>query len=36
MAQVERAGAAAAPSKVLSLVEMIQPAKDRIMPARHD
>jgi len=30
MAQVERAGAAPPPSKVLSLVEMIQQAKDRI------
>jgi hypothetical protein len=30
MAQVERAGAAPAPSKVLSLVEMIQQAKDRL------
>jgi len=30
MAQVERAGAAGPPSKVLSLVEMIQQAKDRL------
>jgi len=30
MAQVERAGAAPPPSKVLSLVEMIRQAKDRI------
>jgi hypothetical protein len=31
MAQVERAGASPPPSKVLSLVEMIQQAKDRIV-----
>ena len=30
MAQVERAGAAPPPSKVLSLVDMIQQAKERI------
>jgi hypothetical protein len=32
MAQVERAGAAPPPSKVLSLLEMIQQTKDRIVP----
>ena len=32
MAQVERAGAAPPPSKVLSLVDLIQQAKDRLAP----
>jgi hypothetical protein len=36
MAQVERAGAAPPPSKVLSLVEMIQQAKDRIAVEKPD
>jgi len=36
MAQVERAGLAPPPSKVLSLVEMIQQAKDRIAPGEPD
>ena len=36
MAQVERAGAAPPPSKVLSLVEMIQQAKDRIALEQRD
>jgi len=36
MAQVERAGAAPPPSKVLSLMEMIQQAKDRIAVEKPD
>jgi hypothetical protein len=36
MAQVERAGAAPPPSKVLSLVEMIQQAKDRLAVQKPD
>ena len=36
MAQVEGAGAAPPPSKVLSLVEMIQQAKDRIAVEKPD
>lgn len=36
MARVEHAGTAPAPSKVLSLVEMIQQAKDRIAHAKPD
>ena len=36
MVQVERAGAAPPPSKVLSLVEMIQQAKDRIALEKPD
>jgi hypothetical protein len=36
MAQVERTGAAPPPSKVLSLVEMIQQAKDRIAVEKPD
>ena len=36
MAQVERAGAAPPPSKVLSLVDMIQQAKDRIAVEKPD
>ena len=36
MGQVERAGAAPPPSKVLSLVEMIQQAKDRIAVEKPD
>ena len=32
MSQVERAGAAPPPSKVLSLVDLIQQAKDRLAP----
>jgi hypothetical protein len=36
MAQVERASAAPPPSKVLSLVEMIQQAKDRIAVEKPD
>ena len=36
MAQVERADAAPPPSKVLSLVEMIQQAKDRIALEQRD
>jgi hypothetical protein len=36
MARVERAGAAPPPSKVLSLVEMIQQAKDRIALEHRD
>jgi len=36
MAQVERDGAAPPPSKVLSLVEMIQQAKDRIAVEKPD
>src|ERR1035437_188464 len=36
MAQVERAGAAPPPSKVLSSVEMIQQAKDRIALEQRD
>jgi hypothetical protein len=36
MAQVERAGAAPPPSKVLSLVEMIQQAKGRIAVEKAD
>ena len=36
MAQVERAGAAPPPSKVLSLVEMIQQAKDRLARKQPD
>jgi hypothetical protein len=32
MAQVERAGDSPPPAKVLSLVEMIQQAKDRLKP----
>ncbi len=36
MAQVERAGAAPPPSKVLSLVEMIQQAKDRLAVEKPD
>ena len=36
MAQVERAGAAPPPSKMLSLVEMIQQAKDRLVREQPD
>jgi hypothetical protein len=36
MAQVELAGAAPPPSKVLSLVEMIQQAKDRLAVEKPD
>ena len=36
MAQVERAGAAPPPSKVLSLVDTIQQAKDRIAVEKPD
>ena len=36
MAQVERAGAAPPPSKVLSLVDMIQQAKDRLAHGQPD
>jgi len=36
MTQVERAGAGPPPSKVLSLVEMIQQAKDRIALKKPD
>jgi hypothetical protein len=34
MAQVEQAGAAPPPSKVLSLVDMIQQARDRLRPGQ--
>jgi hypothetical protein len=36
LAQVERTGAAPPPSKVLSLVEVIQQAKDRIAVEKPD
>ena len=36
MAQVERTGAVPPPSKVLSLVELIQQAKDRIAVEKPD
>ena len=36
MGQVERAGASGPPSKLLSLVEMIQQAKDRIAVEKPD
>ena len=36
MAQVERAGAAPPPEKVLSLLEIIQQAKERIAVAKPD
>ena len=36
MAQVERAGTAPPPSKVLGLVELIQQAKDRLAAAKAD
>jgi hypothetical protein len=36
MAQVERAGAAPLPSKVVSLVKMIQQAKDRLAVEKPD
>jgi hypothetical protein len=36
MAQVERAAASPAPSKVLSLVEIIQQAKDRLAAEKPD
>jgi hypothetical protein len=36
MAQVERAAASPPPSKVLSLVEMVQQARDRLAPEKRD
>ncbi len=36
MAQVERTGASSPPSKVLSLVDMIQQAKDRLASSNPD
>jgi len=36
MVQVERAGASAPPSKVLSLLEMVQQAKERLALAQRD
>jgi hypothetical protein len=36
MAQVERAGAALPPSKVLSLLDLVQQARDRLAPVQPD